>query len=137
MGVTFRTAGRALLTGLFIATMGTMGTMGSTLAAHHSFSPFNMEVEESVTGTVREIQWTNPHIWIWIDVTDEEGNVVTWGIEGMSPNYLARRGWTRTALAVGDTITAVIRPLNSGEPGGMFVRTELADGTVLTMGGAR
>jgi hypothetical protein len=40
----------------------------------------------------KKIQWTNPHIWIWIDVTDDEGNVVTWGIEGMSPNDLARPG---------------------------------------------
>ena len=95
---------------LFVLVLGLLGAV-SPATAHHSFSPFNMSVEESVTGIVKEVQWTNPHIWIWIDVTDDEGNVVTWGLEGMSPNYLARRGWSRTTLKIGDRITAVIRPL--------------------------
>ena len=106
-------------------------------AAHHSFSVFNMQAETSITGTVKEVQWTNPHIWIWVDVSDEQGNVVTWGLEGMSPNFLARRGWQRTTLKAGDEITVSLRPLNSGEPGGMFVRTTTPDGIILGMGGAQ
>jgi hypothetical protein len=103
--------------------------------AHHSFSVFNMQEEISITGTVRDVQWTNPHIWIWVDVTDESGAVVTWGLEGMSPNFLARRGWSRTTLEPGDEITVSLRPLKSGEPGGMFMQTTTPDGVVLTMGG--
>jgi len=110
---------------------------GGSAAAHHSFSVFNMQTEINVTGTVKEVQWTNPHIWVWVDVSDAEGNVVTWGLEGMSPNYLARRGWERTTLKAGDEITVSLRPLNSGEPGGMFVQTTTPDGTVLGMGGAQ
>lgn len=109
---------------------------GSVLSAHHSFSAFNMETETTVTGTVRQVDWTNPHIWIWIDVPNEEGGVDTWGLEGMSPNYLERRGWTRTTLKAGDEITATLRPMRNGENGGMFVRTTLPDGKILTMGGA-
>ena len=105
--------------------------------AHHSFSVFNMQADMEITGVVREVQWTNPHIWIWVDVTDDSGNVVTWGLEGMSPNFLARRGWTRTTLEAGDEITASLRPLKSGEPGGMFIRTTTPDGIVLGMGGAQ
>jgi hypothetical protein len=110
---------------------------GGSVNAHHSFSVFNMQTEIEITGVVKEVQWTNPHIWIWVDVTDENGEVVTWGLEGMSPNFLARRGWTRTTLEAGDEITVSLRPLNSGEPGGMFMQTTTPDGIVLGMGGAQ
>ncbi|MDH3441445.1 MAG: DUF6152 family protein [Gammaproteobacteria bacterium] len=110
---------------------------GGSAAAHHSFSVFNMETEISITGIVKEVQWTNPHIWIWVDVADESGSVVTWGLEGMSPNFLARRGWSRTTLQSGDEITVSLRPLRSGEPGGMFMQTTTPDGIVLGMGGAQ
>ena len=109
---------------------------GTSASAHHSFSAFNMQIEKSIEGIVRQVDWTNPHIWIWLDVTNEDGELETWGMEGMSPNYLARRGWTKDTLKVGDEITAIIRPLVDGSNGGMFIRTTLADGTNLTMGGA-
>ena len=102
------------------------------LSAHHSFSPFNMETEKTITGTVNRFEWTNPHTWVWIDVSDEKGASTTWGVEGMSPNYLARRGWSKDTFKPGDTVTLVIRPLRDGSPGGMFVRATLADGTQLT-----
>ena len=100
--------------------------------AHHSFAPFNTETEKTITGVVNRFEWTNPHTWIWIDVTDEKGTVTTWGVEGMSPNYLSRRGWTRTTFKPGDKATVVVRPMRDGSPAGMFVRATLADGKQLT-----
>ena len=130
--MTKRRIGRlSLLAGLAWVVLG-----GWSLMAHHSFSVFNMETEISITGTVKQIDWTNPHIWIWIDVPNDEGGTDVWGLEGMSPNYLARRGWTRTTLEAGDEITVSLRPLKSGEHGGMFIRTTTPDGVILTMGGA-
>ena len=108
-----------------------------TAAAHHSFSVFNMQEEISITGTIKSVDWTNPHIFVWVDVTDADGKVTTWGLEGMSPNFLARRGWSRTTLEVGHEVTVSLRPLNSGEPGGMFVSTTTPDGVFLSMGGGR
>jgi hypothetical protein len=113
-----------------------LSTSGLALAAHHSFSAFNMETEATITGVVKQVDWTNPHIWIWIDVTNEDGGADTWGLEGMSPNYLERRGWTRTTLEAGDEVTVRFRPMKNGEHGGMFVSTTLGDGTILSMGGA-
>ena len=113
------------------------GILAGSASAHHSFSVFNMQTEISITGVVKEVQWTNPHIFIWVDVTGEDGKVVTWGLEGMSPNFLARRGWSRTTLEAGDEVTVSLRPLISGEPGGMFMSTTSPDGVVLTMGGGR
>src|SRR5678810_94297 len=105
------------------------------LAAHHSFSAFNMTAEKTVSGTVKTVEWTNPHIWIWIDVTNDKGSVDLYGFEGMSPNFLERRNWTRTTLKVGDKITVTFRPLRDGKNGGMFVNGKMPSGTVLTMGG--
>lgn len=102
------------------------------LSAHHSFSAFNTEAEKTITGTVNRFEWTNPHTWVWVDVADEKGKVTTWGVEGMSPNYLARRGWTRNTFKHGDKVTLTVRPMRDGSPGGMFVRGTLADGKVLT-----
>jgi hypothetical protein len=107
-------------------------TAGASAAAHHSFAPFNTDTEKTITGTVNRFEWTNPHTWVWIDVPDEKGGVVTWGGEGMSPNYLARRGWTKNTFKPGEKVTIVVRPMRDGSPGGMFVRATLADGTPLT-----
>lgn len=116
---------------------GVLSLAAGGASAHHSFSVFDMQEEISITGTVKEVQWTNPHIWIWVDVPNEDGEIVTWGLEGMSPNFLARRGWTRNTLKTGDKVTVSLRPLKSGEPGGMFMQTTAPDGTILSMGGGR
>jgi hypothetical protein len=107
---------------------------GGGVAAHHSFAPFNTEIEKTITGVVNRFEWTNPHTWLWVDVTDEKGAVTTWGVEGMSPNYLSRRGWSKTTFKPGDKVTAVVRPMRDGSPAGMFVRATLADGKQLTFG---
>jgi hypothetical protein len=99
--------------------------------AHHSFSAFNTETEKTITGTVNRFEWTNPHTWIWVDL-NEGGKVVTWGVEGMSPNYLSRRGWTKNTFKPGDTVTLTVRPMRDGSPGGMFVRGILANGKPVT-----
>jgi hypothetical protein len=114
---------------------GLMLTAGATASAHHSFAPFDLSQEKTITGTVSRFEWTNPHSWIWVDVPNGKGGTDSWAIEGMSPNYLARRGWSKTTLKPGDRITVAIRPLKSGENGGMFVRATLADGRVLTQTG--
>src|SRR6476620_6374144 len=80
--------------------------------AHHSFAPFNMQGEKTISGTVKQCDWTNPHTWIWVNVPDGQGGVETWAIEGMSPNFLGRRGWTKTSLKAGDQNSVVIPPLS-------------------------
>ena len=103
--------------------------------AHHSFSVFDMQTQKTLEGEVVEFQWTNPHTWTWLNVTNEDGSVTKWGLEGMSPNFLGRRGWSKNTLKSGDHIKVVIAPLKSGEPGGTFLRATLADGTNMTMFG--
>ena len=121
-----------MTTRISIALIATALVAVSTQAlAHHSFSAFNTATEKTLTGTVNRFEWTNPHTWIWVDV-NEGGKVVTWGVEGMSPNYLSRRGWTKNTFKPGDKVTLTIRPMRDGSPGGMFVRGILADGKPVT-----
>ncbi len=102
-------------------------------AAHHSFASFDTDTELVISGEILRFDWTNPHTRAALRVVDGGGNAVVWELEGMSPDYLGRRGWTRTTLRPGDTVTITIYPLKSGEPGGTFLRGRLADGTVVVM----
>ena len=122
------------VTGILLSVL--IASSAIAVSAHHSFAPFNLTSEKTIVGTIKQFDWTNPHTWIWIDVPNDKGGVDTWGVEGMSPNYLARRGWSRTTFKPGEKATIVVRPMKDGSPGGMFVRATLADGRELTFGAA-
>ena len=98
--------------------------------AHHSFAVFDRARQITVTGVVKEFQWTNPHSWIQLVVTDKDGNAQEWSLEGGSPSILVRNGWKRTSLAPGDRVTVLIYPLKTGEPGGSFLEVHKANGAV-------
>ena len=110
---------------------------GAFVSAHHSFAVFDMTAQKSIEGTVKKVDWTNPHVWLWVDVPTTGGGSETYGFEGMSPNYLARRGWSRTTLQTGMKVTVQFRPLKDGKPGGMLVSAKLPTGLLLTGGGAQ
>ena len=112
-----------------------LGLSGLALA-HHSFAAFDVTTQKEITGTVKKFDYTNPHTWVWLDVPNDHGGVDTWGFEGMSPNYLGRRGWTRATLKPGDKLTITYRPMKDGEKGGMWISGKRASGEVLMMSGA-
>ncbi len=111
-----------------------MATAAPSLA-HHSFAMFDMSQEKTIAGTVSDFQWTNPHTWIWLEVPNAAGAGESWGIEGMSPNFLERRGWSKNTLKVGDKVSVVIHPVKTGAKGGSFVSLTLSDGKVMNMMG--
>ena len=74
--------------------------------AHHSFAAeFDVKQPITLKGTVTKVEWTNPHVWIYLDVTDADGTVQHWQCENGAPNALVRMGWTRHSLNVGDQVT--------------------------------
>jgi hypothetical protein len=106
------------------------------VSAHHSFAAFDRKKEVTVTGVVKEVQWSNPHTWIQVTVTDAKGRQTEWGFECGSPNMMSRTGWTRTTLKSGDTVTIVANPLKDGRPNAALVRVTLPDGRTLGPGDA-
>ena len=98
--------------------------------AHHSVAVFDFEKTVEITGTVQDFQWTNPHTWTNVAVEGGDSAGV-YGLEGMSPNYLSRNGWTKRTLKPGDKLTFAVHPLKDERKGGFMVSATLADGTVL------
>ena len=99
-------------------------------AAHHSTAMFDMQHTVKVTGTVTQFDWTNPHTFIWMDVMNN-GATEHWSVEGMSPNYLSRNGWSRHTLKAGDKIDMEVHLLKDGRKGGFCATVTLADGKTL------
>jgi hypothetical protein len=98
--------------------------------AHHSTAMFDMTKTVEITGTVKDFQWTNPHTWT--DVVVEGGDAPgVYGLEGMSPNYLGREGWTKHTLKPGDKLTFQVHPLKDGRKGGFMVAVKFPDGKLL------
>jgi hypothetical protein len=105
--------------------------LANSALAHHSFAMFDNRKEMTLTGTLKELQWTNPHIWVQVLVPDPAtGKEVEWSIEGGSPNNLSRRGWTRNAMKAGDQVVVLIHPLKSGEPGGSLMKITVNGKTI-------
>jgi hypothetical protein len=105
--------------------------------AHHSFTMFDTTKQLTITGTVTDFQWTNPHAYIEIDVPDEGGATKHWAIELGSPSILQQSGWKFSNLKKGDKTTLVINPLKDGRPGGFLNTATLPDGRVLGNGPGR
>ena len=76
------------------------------ISAHHSFAAeFDANRPITLKGAVTNIEWANPHIWVYLDVKGDDGAVQPWQCEGGPPNTLTRNGWTRESLKVGDQVT--------------------------------
>ena len=77
------------------------------VSAHHSFAAeYDSNKPVNVSGTVMNVEWTNPHIHFWVDVKSADGSIVHWRFEGYPPNMLVRQGWKKDAtLKPGDAIT--------------------------------
>jgi hypothetical protein len=109
--------------------------MAAPLAAHHSMAGFDRKNNMTLTGTVKTFSWQNPHCYIELEVTGKDGKVVTWNVEMTAPGYLARVGWKKTSVKIGDTVKVVGNPLINGDPGMLFVSITGPDGRTLTQRG--
>ena len=91
-----------------LAALGLAGliVVGGNAWAHHSFSAeFDAAKPITISGIVTKVDWTNPHVWLWINVKDETGAVANWGAEMGPPHGLQRSGWRRETLKIGEQIT--------------------------------
>ena len=115
--------------------LGALAAGGTPVMAHHSFSMFDQAAPITVTGVVSSVEWTNPHVYIELDLTEPVKGAKHWSIELGSPSILQRGGWKFNTVKKGDKVSAVVSPLKNGDPGSLLTRITLPDGRVLGNGG--
>jgi hypothetical protein len=98
-------------------------------AAHHSFAVFDHTRTLTIRGVVTKFQWTNPHAFLEVDVPQPDGKMKHFSIELTSINMMQRLGWRSNMIKSGDTVTAIVAPLLSGEPVGLGLEVTMANGT--------
>ena len=122
---------------VFVASAGSLLLATAAVQAHHAFSAeFDAAKPVELRGVVTRMEWINPHSWITIDVSTEDGAVETWEIEVGAPNAMFRRGFTRDSLPVGTEI--VVRGYQARDGGQRANGRDLtlADGQRLFLGGS-
>ena len=114
----------ATVVGLCIAT---------SASAHHSYAMFDAGHTATVTGTVAKLEWTNPHVFIWLYVPNaaRDSGFDLYAFENGSPNVLLKRGWSRETFAVGEKLSIAYWPLAVGRTGGHFAVATRVDGSVI------
>ena len=95
--------------------------VGSTLSAHHSFAMYDQKKVVTLTGVIKEFQWTNPHSWIQVVAPGPDGKPAEWSIECSSPNTLSRQGWKPSTFKPGDKVVVVANPMKDGTHAGLLI----------------
>ena len=102
--------------------------------AHHSFAMFDLGKDVTVDAVIKEVQFTNPHVWLQILVKDDKGTETEWSIESGAPGMMMRNGWKPSTLKSRDKVTLTLHPLRDGRPGGSLVKVIVPDGRTLGPG---
>jgi hypothetical protein len=114
---------RAILAALLLS------TAAATLLAHHSVAEYDMQNLVTIKGIVTKVEWTNPHVFVYLNVKDEKGDVHEWSMEVDSVLLMRRYGWTRNMVKPGDEISCTGGPAKTGAKIIRGTMVQLADGT--------
>jgi len=106
--------------------------LASPALAHHSFSMFDRDKTITLNGTVKQLEWTNPHSWLYVMV-DENGKTIEYPLEMQAIGQSVKNGWKQDSVKPGDKVSAVIHPLRSGSHGGQLLYVTLSDGRKLAV----
>src|SRR6187431_3240189 len=99
--------------------------------AHHSTAEFDYTKQITIKGTVKEVQWTNPHSFVQLLVDDTAGSKVEWSVEIGSPSLNINLGWRKNSVKAGDEVTMLLSPARNGKPYGTLRVLTFADGRQL------
>jgi Family of unknown function (DUF6152) len=106
-----------------------VAALTTRLQAHHSFAMFDHEKKISISGTLKEFEYTNPHCWLHVSAADTStGRIVDWSFEMGSVGQVNAQGWKADTVKVGDKITIEAYPMKDGSRGGQYLAAKLEDG---------
>jgi len=109
----------------------TVVAIGAPAWAHHSHSNYNTDEFTDLSGTVTDVAWTNPHVWLYMEVADDQGRPRAWTMEGGSVMALMRGGWQRDSLKPGDEISVRCNRVRDGSPGCLMGFVTNINGTAM------
>jgi len=112
-----------------------LAVISSPVYSHHSFAVFDLSKTVVFKGTLKDVQWTNPHVWIKVEVLEKD-KPVTYEFECAAISVLKRAGWTHDTVKPGDAITVIGHPYKDGRPGGSVDHLILKDGSKVGSGDA-
>src|SRR5579871_5263039 len=113
---------------LCLAAAAALSVLAGTASAHHSFAMFDPEKLITVTGAVKEFEWTNPHVWLHIVAPDNTGKPVEWSFEMQATAQASSGGWRPDTVKPGDKVVVEFHPLKDGSRGGELVAATMPDG---------
>jgi uncharacterized protein DUF6152 len=99
--------------------------------AHHSHANYNTDEFTTLSGTITEVAWTNPHVWIYMDVANAQGRPQMWAMEGGSPTSLTRGGWQRDSIKPRDKVSVRCHRLRDGSEGCLLGFVTNINGTAM------
>ena len=99
--------------------------------AHHSHTNYNTNEFINLSGTITEVAWTNPHVWIYMEVANAKGGPQKWALEGGSVTSLMRGGWQRNSLKPGDKVSVRCHRLRDGSEGCLLGFVTNINGTAM------
>jgi len=119
--------------GLMPATLAVLCLLANVqqVQAHHSFAMFNKQAPVDLKGVVHRVEWKNPHVFLFVTVSDGKGGAMEYAVECASPSMLLRSGWKYNTLKEGDAVMVKMYPLLDGQPGGLLEAVTLPNGSVI------
>ena len=119
---------------MLVAVASGVALLSALLAAHHANAVFDLGKRLTLTGTVTEWFWANPHCLLRFDVKNDSGEMMHWVAETQAPPNMTPFGWTKQSFAVGDQVTVTLEPVKNGSPLGRILQVKLPDGKTLVAG---
>ena len=126
-----RSARRSLWAAVAILAVLSGGLRLEPAFAHHSFALYDMARSVEIEGSVDQMEWSNPHCWLFVVVHAPDGADVSYGFEMTSVGEMTRRGWKKTAVKPGDKVKVTYHPLRDGRHGGLMLSVMTADGRMI------
>jgi hypothetical protein len=111
-----------------------LAAFSSSVAAHHSHAMYDTTTRMTVEARVKEYIWSNPHVWIYLEIEDENGQPVEWILEAAAPGRLVNAGWSAQSMKPDDVVTVTFSPLRDGTSGGLVGDVVLVDGSTVSTG---